>query len=148
MKAKSITFHRKKNLAYFDLSARSNFNIDKPFVRILRDLTGYASLSPSLSFFFFGIFLLVTPFFPPLLSSFSFLRFYSDHALELTEEPAHAPEEIVMDPAQIAELDRATNEVFYLLPTPPYHSLLSFHLPLLIVKQAANVPFIDDDEEL
>jgi GTP-binding nuclear protein Ran len=85
VKAKAITFHRKKNLAYFDVSARTNFNIDKPFLRILRELTG-------------------------------------DHALELTEEPAHAPQECAMDPALIAELERENRNV-------------------------ANVPLIDDDDD-
>eukprot|EP00026_Physarum_polycephalum_P017848 Phypoly_transcript_19206.p1 GENE.Phypoly_transcript_19206~~Phypoly_transcript_19206.p1 ORF type:complete len:226 (+),score=37.52 Phypoly_transcript_19206:25-678(+) len=87
VKAKQITFHRKKNIHYFDLSARTNYNIDKPFVRILRDLTG-------------------------------------DQGLELTEEPAHAPEELAMDPAHIAEMEQASRE-------------------------AANTALVgDDDEEL
>jgi len=29
--AKSITFHRKKNLPYYDISAKSNYNFEKPF---------------------------------------------------------------------------------------------------------------------
>jgi len=86
VKAKTITFHRKKNIHYFDISARSNFNIDKPFLRILRDLTG-------------------------------------DQGLELTEEPAHAPKELLMDAAHIQEMERATIE-------------------------AANALLPDDDEEL
>jgi GTP-binding nuclear protein Ran len=40
VKAKQITFHRKKNLAYFDISAKSNYNFEKPFLWLARKLTG------------------------------------------------------------------------------------------------------------
>jgi len=40
VKAKQITFHRKKNLQYFDISAKSNYNFEKPFLWIARKLTG------------------------------------------------------------------------------------------------------------
>ena len=32
VKAKAITFHRKKNLQYYDISAKSNYNFEKPFL--------------------------------------------------------------------------------------------------------------------
>ena len=32
VKAKSIAFHRKKNLQYYDISAKSNYNFEKPFL--------------------------------------------------------------------------------------------------------------------
>jgi GTP-binding nuclear protein Ran len=32
VKAKTITFHRKKNLQYYDISAKSNYNFEKPFL--------------------------------------------------------------------------------------------------------------------
>ena len=32
VKAKQITFHRKKNLQYYDISAKSNYNFEKPFL--------------------------------------------------------------------------------------------------------------------
>jgi len=38
VKAKSIIFHRKKNMQYFELSAKSNFNIEKPFLYLIRRL--------------------------------------------------------------------------------------------------------------
>ena len=41
VKAKSITFHRKKNLQYYDISAKSNYNFEKPFLWLARKLTGY-----------------------------------------------------------------------------------------------------------
>ena len=39
VKAKMITFHRRKNLAYYDISAKSNYNFDKPFLFLARKLT-------------------------------------------------------------------------------------------------------------
>ncbi|OAF70520.1 GTP-binding nuclear protein Ran [Intoshia linei] len=40
VKAKSIVFHRKKNLQYYDISAKSNYNYEKPFLWLARKLTG------------------------------------------------------------------------------------------------------------
>ncbi len=37
--AKNITFHRKRNIPYFPISAKTNFNFEKPFVWMLRSLT-------------------------------------------------------------------------------------------------------------
>lgn len=45
VKAKAITFHRKKNLQYYDISAKSNYNFEKPFLWLARKLTGFASFS-------------------------------------------------------------------------------------------------------
>ncbi|KAF8819167.1 GTP-binding nuclear protein ran/tc4 [Cardiosporidium cionae] len=39
VKARQIQFHRKRNLQYYDISARSNFNFEKPFLWIARRLT-------------------------------------------------------------------------------------------------------------
>lgn len=36
VKAKSITFHRKKNLQYYDLSAKISYNLDKPLLWFAR----------------------------------------------------------------------------------------------------------------
>jgi len=44
VKAKSITFHRKKNLQYYDISAKSNYNFEKPFLWLARKLCGEAEL--------------------------------------------------------------------------------------------------------
>ncbi len=46
VKAKAITFHRKKNLQYYDISAKSNYNFEKPFLFLARKLTKYVSNSP------------------------------------------------------------------------------------------------------
>jgi len=40
VKAKMITFHRKKNLQYYDVSAKSNYNFEKPFLYLARRLSG------------------------------------------------------------------------------------------------------------
>ena len=53
VKAKAITFHRKKNLQYFDISAKSNYNFEKPFLWLARKLVGNPTLefvaSPALA---------------------------------------------------------------------------------------------------
>ncbi|ELR12971.1 GTPbinding nuclear protein Ran, putative [Acanthamoeba castellanii str. Neff] len=38
VKPKDITFHRKKNLQYYDISAKSNYNFEKPFLYVCRRL--------------------------------------------------------------------------------------------------------------
>lgn len=45
VKAKSIVFHRKKNLQYYDISAKSNYNFEKPFVWLARTLVGDPNLA-------------------------------------------------------------------------------------------------------
>jgi GTP-binding nuclear protein Ran len=53
VKAKQITFHRKKNLQYYDVSAKSNYNFEKPFLWLARKLIGDPNLifveSPALA---------------------------------------------------------------------------------------------------
>lgn len=44
VKAKMIDFHRKKNLQYYDISAKSNYNFEKPFLWLARKLSGDAHL--------------------------------------------------------------------------------------------------------
>jgi len=36
IKPKQITFHRKKNMPYYDVSAKSNYNFEKPFLYLAR----------------------------------------------------------------------------------------------------------------
>merc|ERR1712196_491455 len=45
VKAKNIQFHRKRNLQYYDLSARSNFNFEKPFLWLARRLCNNRDLT-------------------------------------------------------------------------------------------------------
>lgn len=44
VKARNIQFHRKRNLQYYDLSARSNYNFEKPFLWLARRLTNQPQL--------------------------------------------------------------------------------------------------------
>jgi GTP-binding nuclear protein Ran len=44
VKAKQITFHRKKNLQYYEISAKVNYNFEKPFIWIARKLSGDSTL--------------------------------------------------------------------------------------------------------
>ena len=41
VKAKSVTYHRKKNLQYYEISAKSNYNFEKPFLYLARKLAGW-----------------------------------------------------------------------------------------------------------
>ncbi|KAJ8790030.1 hypothetical protein J1605_004782 [Eschrichtius robustus] len=43
VKAKSIVLHRKKNLQYYDISAKSNYSFAKPFLWLARKLIGDAN---------------------------------------------------------------------------------------------------------
>jgi len=45
VKAKNIQFHRKRNLQYYDLSARSNYNFEKPFLWLARRLVNQPALT-------------------------------------------------------------------------------------------------------
>ena len=44
VKPSHITFHRKKNLQYYDISAKSNYNFEKPFLYLARRLVGDPNL--------------------------------------------------------------------------------------------------------
>ncbi len=44
VKPKMITFHRRKNLHYYDVSAKANYNIEKPFLWLMRRLTNNPGL--------------------------------------------------------------------------------------------------------
>ena len=73
VKAKQIIFHRKKGLQYYDVSAKSNYQFEKPFVWLLRKLVG-------------------------------------DPALQLVEAPALKPQEVILDPGHIQEIEKEANE--------------------------------------
>merc|ERR1712072_1656370 len=45
VKPKQVTFHRKKNLQYHEISAKSNYNYEKPFLYLARKLTGDEKLT-------------------------------------------------------------------------------------------------------
>ncbi|KAJ7248103.1 GTP-binding nuclear protein GSP1/Ran [Mycena rebaudengoi] len=44
VKTSQITFHRRKNLQYIEISAKSNYNFEKPFLWLGRKLVGQANL--------------------------------------------------------------------------------------------------------
>lgn len=44
VKSRQIQFHRKRNLQYYDLSARSNYNFEKPFLWLARRLSNQPNL--------------------------------------------------------------------------------------------------------
>jgi GTP-binding nuclear protein Ran len=44
VKAKQITFHRKKGIQYYDVSAKSNYQFERPFVYLLRRIVGDPAL--------------------------------------------------------------------------------------------------------
>ena len=45
VKPKQIIFHRKKNLQYYDISAKTNYNYEKPFLYLARKVTNQQNLS-------------------------------------------------------------------------------------------------------
>lgn len=44
IKPKMVVFHRKKNLQYYEISAKSNYNFEKPFLYLARKLVGDPNL--------------------------------------------------------------------------------------------------------
>lgn len=44
VKARAITFHRKKNLQYYDISAKNNYHFEKPFLWLAKKLVGDPNL--------------------------------------------------------------------------------------------------------
>jgi GTP-binding nuclear protein Ran len=45
VKTKEVTFHRKKSLQYVEISARTNYNIDKPYILLLQKLANDPSIT-------------------------------------------------------------------------------------------------------
>jgi hypothetical protein len=43
VKTKQINFHRKKNIQYYEISAKTNYNFEKPFLYLARKLTKCAA---------------------------------------------------------------------------------------------------------
>jgi GTP-binding nuclear protein Ran len=44
VRASDITYHNEHNLPYYDISAKSNYNFEKPFLWLARQLTGHQDL--------------------------------------------------------------------------------------------------------
>jgi len=72
-----VTFHRKKNLQYFEISAKSNYNFEKPFLWLARKLV--------------GLVLLMT------VANSLLMLLCSNPTLNFVAAPALAPAEVVVD---------------------------------------------------
>ena len=81
VKAKQITYHRRHNLQYFDVSAKSNYQFEKPFLWLARRLSG-------------------------------------DAGLTIVEAPILAPGEVVIDEAQMVEIQKEHQEMEMLKNAP------------------------------
>ena len=80
LNAKSIVYHRKTNMQYYDLSARSNYNFEQPFLWLARILVGSDELQfvyeiPLLVSFCFYNLLKILIFFENVLATRDFPRF-------------------------------------------------------------------------
>ena len=78
VKTSAVTFHRKKNLQYFEISAKSNYNFEKPFLWLARKVVGCVSHFNSI----YGS---------------SVIVFRSNNSLEFVAAPALAPAEVTID---------------------------------------------------
>lgn len=92
VKAKAITFHRKKNLQYYDISAKSNYNFEKPFLYLARKLVKYVT----------------PPFSTTVKSRLSSppIDGHSKPELTFVETPALAPPEVALDMNQIKQYEQ------------------------------------------
>ena len=92
-----MTFHRKKSIQYFEISAKSNYNFEKPFLWLARKLVGLVtSLDP--------------------LGIPSVYRCFSNPALDFVAAPALAPAEVSVDPALMEKYNQelaAVRIIFY-----------------------------------
>jgi hypothetical protein len=113
VKTGAVTFHRKKNLQYFEISAKSNYNFEKPFLWLARKLVG-----------------LVTP----NLSSLCIHPPARNPTLEFVAAPALAPAEVAVDQNLMAryeeELKRVRLVAFHrILTYQEYFRLRLSHFP-------------------
>ena len=46
VKTGAVTFHQKKNLQYFKILAKSNYNFEKPFLWLTKKLVGCTEMPP------------------------------------------------------------------------------------------------------
>ncbi|GMF29178.1 unnamed protein product [Phytophthora lilii] len=106
VKAKQITFHRKKNLQYFDISAKSNYQFEKPFLWLARKLVGYVYSDTFLLLIF------------SIIALTSFLFIYSDNNLTFVEAPALRPPEVTITQEQIAQIEADASSAAAAVPLP------------------------------
>ena len=135
-----ITFHRKKNLQYYEVSAKSNYNFEKPFLWLARKLVGYVFkwiiffqlfcyfecfyyccylnsllLNDFIYYYFIFIILYSNPclFLKFLLILFPFLLCHSDPGLSLVEELALAPPEVEIDVNRVQQFEREVRRFIF-----------------------------------
>lgn len=90
VKAKQVTFHRKKNLQYYEISAKSNYNFEKPFLYLARKLAGWwhnVEISQFVDYMSYKWYLI-------LIIAIVIFR---DPNLHFVESPALAPPEVHID---------------------------------------------------
>ena len=110
-----MTFHRKKNLQYFEISAKSNYNFEKPFLWLARKLGGCVSWRgeawPGLAWRFPLCLPCPSPVSTRLTMLVNFIADGRNPALEFVAAPALAPPEVEIDQNLLAqyqqELDAA-----------------------------------------
>ncbi len=92
VKTSTVTFHRKKSIQYFEISAKSNYNFEKPFLWLARKLVGSVTC----------------------LGSFGMLPAYhgfSNPALDFVAAPALAPAEVSVDPVLMEKYNQELAQV-------------------------------------
>lgn len=90
VKAKQVTFHRKKNLQYYEISAKSNYNFEKPFLYLAKKLAGYVTECFVLCLFY--LLIVHMPMSRNYWSCDSRVQ-----GLHFVEMPALAPPDVVID---------------------------------------------------
>jgi len=87
-----VTFHRKKSIQYFEISAKSNYNFEKPFLWLARKLVGSVTCL-----------------------DISYMRTvhraFSNPSLDFVAAPALAPAEVSVDPALMEQYNRELAQV-------------------------------------
>lgn len=105
VKAKQITFHRKKNLQYFDISAKSNYQFEKPFLWLARKLVGCVRGCQHDAWVARRWWL-------------TLCVLCSDNNLTFVEAPALAPPVVTMTQEQIAQIEADTQAAASSVPLP------------------------------
>ena len=82
-----MTFHRKKSLQYFEISAKSNYNFEKPFLWLARKLVG-SVISELLS------------------QTRQLITLSSNPNLDFVAAPALAPAEVQVDAALMEQYNK------------------------------------------
>ena len=101
VKAKQITFHRKRNLQYYDISAKSNYNFERPFL-CMCVVYRVACI--------FSHCFIVSRLRPNLTLLGLAKKLANDNNLAFVETPALQPAEVVLDDARKQQLQREAEQ--------------------------------------